>query len=200
MKVVAIVGTYRPRGITNQVVDRLLEQLELSEVETQRINLIDEDIAFCDNCRSCCQVEGNEPGDCRRQDKMNLILKSVHDADAIILACPMNAGLVTAVFKRFMERLLPLYYWPWGNWAPKQRDKRITKKAILVTSSAMPAWMSRLLTPVSRSLRETAKALGAKPILTISIGKIALNRQLQLPSKVLARIDRAAAKLVQARR
>ena len=36
-----------------------------------------------------------------------------------MLASPVNFYNVTAIFRRFLERLLGFTYWPWGKAAPK---------------------------------------------------------------------------------
>jgi len=47
---------------------------------------------------------------------------------------PFNFYSVTAIFKRFMERLVVYAYWPWRSHAPKLRRKKATKRAILIGS------------------------------------------------------------------
>ena len=57
----------------------------------------------------------------------------------MVLASPMNFWTVTALMKRFIERLICYSYWPWGKTRPKiakQEGKR--KRAVLVCSSAAP--------------------------------------------------------------
>lgn len=73
---------------------------------------------------------------------MEHIVQRIEKADAFVLASPTNLGSVTAIFKRFMERLAVYAYWPWGAPSPKHRKdsvaKKDSKKALLVTSSAAP--------------------------------------------------------------
>lgn len=204
MKVVAIIGTYRKGKVVDQMVGHVLEAAEKAGAETERFYLIDEAIRFCDNCRSCCQEEGTERGSCvwsdgeKQPDNMGKILDAIKEADALVFASPINAFHVTAITKRFIERMLPLYYWPWKNMAPRLRDKTPKrKKAIVVTSSAMPPIMGRLFTSVVKHLRDTVKAFGAKKVKTFYIGGVARSRNYQLPDKVVARARRLGAWLVQ---
>lgn len=193
MKVVAITGTYRKGKVTDQMVKLVLKTAEEAGADIEQIYLIDENIHFCDNCRSCCQEEGVERGTCvwdhkeNQTDSMAKILDAIQKADALVIASPINASHVTAVTKRFVERLLPLYYWPWKNMAPRSRDKTRNKKAIVVTASAMPACLGRIFTSVVRFLRDLAKALGAKQIKTFYIGGVARSRDYQLPDKTVVR-------------
>ena len=70
---------------------------------------------------------------------MNAILDEIDRSDALVLASPMNFWTVTAVMKRFIERLICFAYWPWGMHAPKMRNKLKTKRAVVVVSSAAPS-------------------------------------------------------------
>lgn len=51
----------------------------------------------------------------------------------------MNFGTITAVMKKFIERLVCFAYWPWGMNAPKIRLDNKTRFAVLVASSAAPS-------------------------------------------------------------
>jgi len=62
----------------------------------------------------------------------------IEAADAYILAAPTNFSSVTALFKRFAERLAVYGYWPWGKHAPVFRKAKLPKKpAIIISSSGM---------------------------------------------------------------
>ena len=203
MKVVAIIGTYRKGKVVDQTVGHILEGAKAAGAEVESFYLIDQDISFCDNCRVCCQEEGTERGFCaksdgeKHQDDMGKILDAIKEADSIVFASPMNAFQVTAVTKRFIERMLPLYYWPWGKMAPSLRDKKRNKRAVVVTSSAMPALMGRIFTPVIRVLRESVKSFGAKQTKTLYVGMVAGSRDYQLSPRVIARAQRLGKWLTQ---
>ena len=80
-----------------------------------KIYLIDKHIEFCANCRTCTQQEGQTRGQCSTIDDMRGILDEIERPDAIVLASPMNFWTVTAIMKRFIERLVCYAYWPWGG-------------------------------------------------------------------------------------
>ena len=67
-------------------------------------------------------------------------------ADALVLAAPVNNMDVTAVTRAFTERMVGYMHWPFGAHAPKLRIERPRMQTVLITSSAMPGWMARLLT------------------------------------------------------
>lgn len=195
-KVVAILGTYRKGGTIDTAVEAILEGARERGASTRTIYLIDQHLEFCTNCRQCVQEPGPERGKCRHQDDLEWILSEIETADAVVLASPVNLGNTTAIFRRFMERLIGYAYWPWGQSAPKPRSRVQTLKAALVASSAAPGFMIPLFTGTSAALRKTAKVLGAKPVASLWIGLTAGEVHHKLSARVLARVRRIGMKLV----
>src|SRR5208337_1522860 len=107
----------------------------------------------CTNCRECMQKPGPERGKCTQQDDLEPILMEIEAADAVVLGSPVNCYNATAIFRRFMERLVGFAYWPWGKAAPAPRNKVQPRKAALVASSAAPGFLIPLLTGTARALR-----------------------------------------------
>jgi multimeric flavodoxin WrbA len=101
---------------------------------------------------------------------MKAILEEIECSDAIILASPMNFWTVTALMKRFIERLVCFAYWPWGRTAPKIRNKQKTKLAVIVASSAAPAILARLMTRMVGLLKSCAVLFGATTVGSLFIG------------------------------
>jgi multimeric flavodoxin WrbA len=198
MKVVAILGTYRKGGVTDSAAAAVLKGAEAVGAQTEKIYLIDKHIEFCNNCRACCQQPGSQRGQCVYQDDMNGILDTIESADAIVFASPMNAFSVTAVTKRFIERLLVYYYWPWGKLcAPKPRITHKNKKAIVITSSTMPSLMGRIMAGhILKLLRGTVPAFGARVVRTLFFGMVAPTPDWTLPEKQLKKCFDAGRKLM----
>jgi multimeric flavodoxin WrbA len=169
-KVVAIVGSYRKGGTIDTAVEAVLEGAREKGAETHTIYLKEQHIEFCTNCRQCTQTPGAERGKCAQRDDLETILKEIEAADAVVLGSPVNCWNVTAIFRRFLERLLGFFYWPWGQNAPRQRSKRLPRKAVLVASSAMPGFLIPFATGTAKALRVTAKILGARPVGSLWIG------------------------------
>lgn len=136
MKITAIIGTYRKGGVIDSVVDEILAAAKEHGAEVEKVFLLDQRVEFCTNCRNCTQQEGTARGTCCLSDDMAAILDRIDASDGLILASPMNFGTVTALMKRFIERLVCYGYWPWGTGIPKERIRRKTKRAIVVASSA----------------------------------------------------------------
>lgn len=195
-KVVAIVGSYRKEGTIDTAVEAILAGAREKGAATHTIYLTEQHIEFCRNCRTCAQTPGMERGKCPQQDDMEPILQEIEAADGVVLGSPVNCGNVTAIFRRFMERMLGSAYWPWGQPAPKFRRKPGTRKAALVASSAMPGLMIPLFTGTATALRTTAKMLDAKPVGKLWIGLVAGEPHHALSRRTLARARRIGKRLV----
>jgi len=169
-KIIAINGSYRRGGIIDQAVEAAAAAARAGGAETEIVLLSGKNIGFCDNCRACAQEPGPGRGVCPLGDDMDAILDAVDACDGLILAAPVNCFNVNALFRKFMERGTPYAYWPWGAMGPAFRRKAGGKKAVLITSSAMPSLLARFLTGALRALRLTAKSLGARVAGTLFIG------------------------------
>jgi len=194
-KVIAVVGSYRKGGNTDAVVCAVLAGAREKGAETHTIYLIDRPIEFCTNCRQCMQAPGEQRGRCVQPDGLESLIEEIEAADAIVLGTPVNHGNATAIFRRFMERLVGTAYWPWGQKAPAGRKKTPTRKAVLVATSAMPGFMIPLFTGTAYALRTTAQMLGAKPVGSLWIGLVAGEPHHQLSARDRQRARRLGGKL-----
>jgi NAD(P)H-dependent FMN reductase len=196
MRLIAIVGSYRKGGVTDTAVDEILASAAEEGAEVAKITLIDEQIEFCRNCRVCTQREGVTRGECRIADGMGAILEEIERSDALVLASPMNFGTVTAVMKRFIERLACFAYWPWGMKAPKMRSMAKEKRAVVVASSAAPALLARLASGIVGLLERSAGILGAKTIGVLFVGLAARRERQMIGERTRRRARRLGKKLV----
>lgn len=178
VRVIALVGSYRKGGVIDTAVDEILSAAEEAGAETGRIYLADIPIEFCRNCRSCTQEHGERRGACPINDAMAGILDEIERSDAFVLASPVNFGTVTAVMKRFIERLACYAWWPWGAKIPKARSRARDKRAVLVMSSAAPALLVRLRTGIAGLLKEASGILGARTSEVLYLG-LAATRERQ---------------------
>jgi multimeric flavodoxin WrbA len=193
--VTAILGTYRKGGVIDTAVDAILDSAREAGAETTKIYLIDRHIEFCTNCRACTQPEGTHRGQCQIHDEMDVLLNEIEQSDVIVLASPMNFWTVTAVMKRFIERLVCYAYWPWGKAGPKIRDKRKPKRAVIVVSSAAPSLLARLMTRMVGLLKTCAAMLGAKTIGVLFIGLAAGDVQQDIGNRARRKARRLGKKL-----
>jgi len=196
-RILAINGSYRVDGITDQTVVALAQALEAVGAEVEIILLRDYPIEFCLNCRACTQQPGAAPGGCLHQDGMQGMIDKIERADGYILASPTNFASVTAVFKRFMERLAVYAYWPWDMIGPQYRKAQSPKKkALLVSSCAAPGVIGRWLFGTDKQLKMTAKTIGAEVVGTLFTGMIAKRQHPKLSEGVRARINALAGRVV----
>ncbi len=195
-KVTAIVGSYRKGGIVDSAVDEILASARETGADVAKIYLIDKQIEFCTNCRSCMQQEGVKRGECTIVDDMDEILDVLDRSDAIVLASPMNFGTVTAVTKKFIERLACLAWWPWGANAPKMRNEPKVKRAVVVASSAAPAFLARLSSQIIGLLKKSAGVLGAQTIGVLFIGLAAQQPDQEIGERARKEARRLGKKLV----
>ena len=190
-KIVAIVGTYRKDRVIDTAVSEVLRGAKGCGVETETIYLIDKQIEFCRNCRTCTQeADVGRRGRCVLDDDMEEILRATDEADGLVLASPVNFFNVTAVTRRFMERLVGHAYWPWdAKTGPKPRRKTRDKTAVTITATACPAFIARIAMPGGkRALKVIADVLGAKVQTSLLFGMVA-----QSPDATLNDKDRAKA-------
>jgi hypothetical protein len=205
-QILALDGSYRRGGITDQLVDAVLGGAEAAGAHTDRVHLIDEDIGFCMNCRACAAEPLDAApvrGACQLDDAMAPLLERIDAVDALVLAAPVNFGSVTAVTKRFMERLICYAHWPWGQPAPRLRRDLVGGKrhprrpAVLISSSAAPAVMGRLLGNALKELKQTAEVLGTEPVGKLWHGLSAQQPEQALGPRARRRAERLGRKLVE---
>lgn len=195
-QVVALIGSYRKGGIIDSLVDEMLAVVADSGLAVRKIYLNEVQIEFCRNCRRCTQNPGITRGVCDLQDEMAALLKVIDQADGLILASPVNFFTVTALTKRFVERLVCGAYWPWGKMAPALRITHPQRPALLVSSCAMPAVLARFATNALRVLKSAAAALGTRPVGSLIIGLVARSEHQPLSGRARGKARRLARKLV----
>jgi putative NADPH-quinone reductase len=195
MKITAVLGSYRRGGMVQSAVAEILAAARTQGAEVETIDLLDAHIEFCTNCRACTQEAGTMRGACPLPDDMNRILDTLARSDAIVLASPINFWNVTALMKRFVERLVCFAYWPWGQGIPKMRPTPKTKRAVVVSACAAPALVGRYLTGAVRLLASTAGMLGARKVDVLVIGFACRDRDSRLSDAVRRKARRLGLKL-----
>lgn len=195
-RLLAVNGSYRENGAIDQAVEVAVQAVSEAGAAIEVVRLRDAPIEFCRNCRQCTQVPGEAPGECVQQDRMRELIEKIETADGYILASPTNFYSVTAVFKRFMERLIVYTHWPWGSHAPKFRKKKATKRAVLIASSAAPGLMGRFSYATLKQLKMTAETIGAKPVGSVFVGLMSQEEHPTLPNKAQKRVRAMVRKLM----
>jgi hypothetical protein len=184
-QILLVNGAYREHGITDQMLELMQIQLKLAGLETELIVLREIPLELCTNCRHCALQTGEAPGHCVINDGMGRLIDRIESADGFVFASPTNFGTVTAIFKRFLERLTIFGYWPWDQPAPVYRRKPV-KPALCISSCAAPSLMGRFVYGTMRTLNEAVKCVGGKRVDTLMIG---LSNQ-ELPAGISPRDQR----------
>ncbi len=196
-RILAINGSYRDGGITDQAVDRISEELQGLGADVEHVRLRDYPIEFCRNCRQCMQQPGEAPGRCIQEDGMPALLDKIEKADGLVLAVPTNFSSATAIYKRFMERLAVYGYWPFGTNSPKERKAKAPKKPVLTISScAAPASLAPFMYDTQKSLKMAAKMIGGKVVGSMTTGLISQRPDATLPARANRKIRTLAPRLV----
>ena len=131
---------------------------------------------------------------------MSGILDAIENADALVLGSSINFYTVTAVMKKFVERLLCFAFWPWGMLRPKLRNKKRDKRAVVVISSAAPWIMTRLLTGAVKLMKDAALMLGFRTIDVLTIGLAATASKPQISPRILKQARRLGTQLARGER
>jgi multimeric flavodoxin WrbA len=194
--VLAIVGSYRKGGMIDQMTDAVLGELAKRGDRTGKIYLLDKHIEFCLNCRKCASADPSKSrGECVIKDDMEELLLKIDASDSLILAAPINFGGVTAIMKRFIERLIVYGYWPWGTALPKYR-KKSRKTAMTITASACPSIVGRFLMPgATQTMKAAAAISGAKVVKSTHLGMASMDEKQKLGGRRLSYLRAAAKKL-----
>jgi len=194
-KALAIIGSYRQGGTIDTVVGEIMTSLEGSGLKTETIYLREQHIEFCANCRACLQEQGSTCGKCPLDDDMDAILAAIETADCLVLGAPVNFGNINALTRAFLERCICFAYWPWDTPAPKIRKPEGAKKALLISSSAAPAWLGRYFSGAHAALKKLSRMIGAKPVGTLWVGLVNRKKS-QLSRKTRHQARKLAQKLV----
>lgn len=104
MKILAIVGSPRPRGNTNYLVDQALAEAASMGADTKKVVLSQYQIKPCLGHDECASFES-----CRQKDDAGRILDQFCEADGVILATPVYWYSVSAQMKTFIDRNYFLY-------------------------------------------------------------------------------------------
>lgn len=197
-KIIAINGSYRNHGITDQTLDAFAREAQNLGVNFEIILLRDQQIQFCTNCRACTQDQGETPGHCVINDAMTEIIPKIEQADGFILASPTNFYTSTALLKRFLERLVIYAYWPWEMNSPKYRKAGIQKKkAIIVSSCAAPGFLGRFFFGTNKQLKIAAETIGAKTVGSIFTGLVGKEVQPKIGRSVQNKVKKLLPKVIE---
>ncbi|MFV0528204.1 MAG: flavodoxin family protein [Lachnospiraceae bacterium] len=140
MKTIVFYGSPRKQGNTKDLLD---EALSVLEGEVKLVDCYKADIAPCIDCKFCYKKKG-----CSIKDDMQEIYDYIDECDAVIIATPMQFGIISAPMHKVFSRLQT--YWSNDFVRKVQADKPKKKYgALLVTSGTSWMNMERLIEGVT---------------------------------------------------
>jgi multimeric flavodoxin WrbA len=138
-RVVAVNGSpHEGFGNTSQMLAMLGQNLSREGLELEEIFLSQHQIGFCTGCATCLETEG-----CWVRDDYKSVVRSVLEADAVILASPVYFFNVTAQMKTFLDRSLGYGHRPQRGWKPGL--------ALSVSAGYGETWVADYLSRVLRA-------------------------------------------------
>ncbi len=99
-KIIAIVGSGRKKGNTDILVDKTIAALNSEEMEVEKFYLSDLDFSPCIACEACSKT-----CKCVLKDDMQILYEKMNNSHGLILASPTYFYNVSALTKKFMDRL-----------------------------------------------------------------------------------------------
>jgi multimeric flavodoxin WrbA len=108
--VTAFVGSARKRGFTYAATRRLLDNLQsFGDVRGEVVFLSDCNLGVCRGCKACF-VKGEEY--CPLKDDRDLLIEKMMASDGVVLASPNYSFQVSAIMKKFLDRLGFVFHRP----------------------------------------------------------------------------------------
>jgi len=125
-RILGIVGSPRPGGNTEFLMDRLLAAAQAEGAETRIYTLAAKTIAPCIDCRGCTDRQPY----CTQSDDMQPLYDHMLWADAIVFGTPVYMGTISAQLKAVFDRARPLWL----------MDNALSRKAAAALSVGDGRW------------------------------------------------------------
>ena len=157
-KLLALLGSPHKDGATATMLKYVMQEAQQQECQITFINLYEQNIAYCNGCRTCIKT-----GNCVQKDDVQEISRLIRECDVVVLAAPVYWENVPAVVKNLFDRLLGVALEETKTF-PKARLSK-NQKYFLLTACNTPAPFSFLCgqsVGAIRSMKEFFRASGMK--------------------------------------
>jgi multimeric flavodoxin WrbA/putative sterol carrier protein len=172
-RVVAVNGSpHEGFGNTSQMLAMLGENLSRHGFALEEILLSQHQIGYCTGCATCL-----ETGSCWVRDDYKSVVRTVLEADAVILASPVYFFNVTAQMKTFLDRSLGYGHRPRDTWKPGL--------AVSVSAGHGETWTADYLSRVLRAFG--AFAVGKLTAIAVGPGEFLGREAVEARAADLAR-------------
>lgn len=148
IKIVALNGSYKKRGNTYRMVEEVLKGCKEAGAKTEHISLMGKNIKTCLGCMKCSKYKDEIIGRCLQKDDMRGLLEKIVSADALIVACPIYWGNMSAHMVKFLHRMTPLAYdkgLDGGMAGIPVYKLKPTKPGMYITSMVAPFPINRII-------------------------------------------------------
>lgn len=105
MKVVAVNGSPRKKGNTQELLECAVKELRAEGIEVELLSLAEQDVRPCTGCEKCYK----KVWDCPIDDDGIAVLKKMASADGLLVASPVYFGGITAQLKALVDRSVMAY-------------------------------------------------------------------------------------------
>ena len=99
MKILALSGSPRKNGNTDQYLNMVLEECAAAGAETELVRVFDLNIKGCYGCYGCVQAK-----QCVHQDDFQMVFDKIIEADVLVLGSPVYHGSISAELKAVLDR------------------------------------------------------------------------------------------------
>ncbi len=99
MKILALSGSPRENGNTDQYLNMVLSECAAAGVETELIRVFDLNIKGCYGCYGCVQAKR-----CVHRDDFQTVFDKIVEADVLLLGSPVYHGSISAELKAVLDR------------------------------------------------------------------------------------------------
>lgn len=99
MKILALSGSPRKNGNTDQYLNMVLEECAAAGAETELVRVFDLNIKGCYGCYGCVQAKR-----CVHQDDFQMVFDKIIEADVLVLGSPVYHGSISAELKAVLDR------------------------------------------------------------------------------------------------
>lgn len=101
MKVLLINGSPKEKGSTYTALNVIADELKKQSIESEIFHIGNEAISGCLGCKYC----KTHPGECVKNDIVNIAKKKVEEADGIIVGSPVHYAAISGGLTCFLDRL-----------------------------------------------------------------------------------------------
>lgn len=99
MKILALSGSPRKNGNTDQYLNMVLEECAAAGAETELVRVFDLNIKGCYGCYGCVQAKR-----CVHPDDFQMVFDKIVEADVLLLGSPVYHGSISAELKAVLDR------------------------------------------------------------------------------------------------